>query len=377
MKKIGQLTFILMSALILFACTATDNTIPPNPLEDFTQTLNVQTLWSAQPTSGGTQTYLRLTPAVNAKQVFVDGYNGEVVSLDSQTGQEIWRVDLNINLTSGVAILGNAIYLVSESGEVYALSVKDGSTIWETSVSSEVLATPTAIGGAVYVKSIDGALTAFSASDGRQLWRYTQPVPSLILHEESQPVIAGHYVVVGFANGKLAVINRQTGHALWARAVSEPQGATDVERMVDIDMSPVVVNGVVYVATYQGYIAAFELQSGKMLWRHKISSYTGIAADAGRLYISDAQSYLWSFAQSSGAVAWRQTHLLGREITGPVLLGNNVLVADGYGYVHWMNKSSGQFVARSSVEDPVNIDPVVYGNVAYIYTVNGGLYAFK
>ena len=54
-----------------------------------------------------------------------------------------------------------------------------------------------------------------------------------------------------------------------------------------------------------------------------------------------------------------------------------MVVADGYGYVPWMSKKDGSFVARSAVGDDVLVDPVVSGNTAYIYTENGTLVALR
>ncbi len=349
----------------------------PTPLVNFKPSINVNQLWSVQATRGTNKNYLRLTPGISQSKIFVDGYKGNVVALNRKTGVEQWKVNLGKRLTSGVDYSGGKIFLASENGQVYALSASNGALVWQAPVTSEVLATPTVVGGIVLVKSIDGALTALSASDGRQLWRYTQTVPSLILHESSSPVVAGSYAVSGFSNGILAVVNKNSGRALWARPVAESKGTTDIERMVDIDLSPVVVHGIVYVATYQGYIAALSLQSGQLIWRHKISSYSGIAADISRLYISDSQSYLWAFGQNAGAVIWRQKDLAGRRITGPALMSNYVIVADGYGYVHWMSKNDGHFVARNNVGEDVIVDPVVRGKTAYIYTEDGKLVALQ
>ncbi len=380
MIKILRFTLVLIGLLSLSACSTffgKSNLMPPAPLVNFTPSVTVNPLWSVRATKGTSKNYLRLTPAVGRTQVFVDDYAGNVVALNQISGQVQWKINLRKNLTSGIDYSNGKIYLASDSGQVFALSAKDGSVVWQAAVTSEVLATPTVVSGVVLVKSLDGNLTALSANDGQQLWQFNQPVPSLILHESSRPVVAGGYVIAGFANGNLAVVNKSSGKALWSRPIAVASGTTDVERMVDIDMSPVVVHGIVYVATYQGYIAALGLQSGQLIWRHKISSYSGIAADASRLYVSDAQSYLWAFGQSAGAVVWRQTQLTGRNLTGPALMGNYIIVADGYGYVHWMSKQDGHFVARNNVGDDVIVDPVVSGKTAYIYTEDGTLVALR
>lgn len=380
MKSLLKKTLIFCGAVLLAGCStfsSESNLMAPAPLVNFKPTTNVTQLWAIQATNGADKNYLRLDPAVAGNRIFVDDYDGNVAAYNTETGQKLWHVRLGVDWTSGITAYDNNIYLASDDGHVYALSQQDGSMVWESPVSTQVLATPTVVGGIVLVKSLDGALTALSAVTGQQMWRFTQSVPSLILHASSRPVVAGDYVVAGFANGNLAAVKKSSGRPLWARPIALAEGGTDIERMVDIDMSPVVVKGVVYVASYQGYIAALDLQSGRIIWRHKISSYTGLTADASRIYISDAQSYLWGFDQSSGAVTWRQTKLKGRDLTAPAVMRSYLVVGDGYGYVHWLSKATGNFAARESVGDKVIVSPLVKGNRAYIYTEDGQLFAFR
>jgi outer membrane protein assembly factor BamB len=86
--------------------------------------------------------------------------------------------------------------------------------------------------------------------------------------------------VVGFANGNLAKLTLQDGSMLWQQIITIPEGSFAIQRMVDIDADPVVFNNRVYVATYQGKIAALDLTTGKIYWTHDISSFTGLTVDS-------------------------------------------------------------------------------------------------
>ena len=53
----------------------------------------------------------------------------------------------------------------------------------------------------------------------------------------------------------------------------------------------------------------------------------------------------------TGATLWRQDKLLRRAITGPVLQGPHLVVADYDGYVHWLKREDGRIVARKRVHE--------------------------
>ncbi|NOZ37369.1 MAG: PQQ-binding-like beta-propeller repeat protein [Gammaproteobacteria bacterium] len=125
-----------------------------------------------------------------------------------------------------------------------------------------------------------------------------------------------------------------------------PTGRTELERIIDIDVSLIVEGDLVYAVTYQGRLAAVQLENGQIRWVQNMSSYAGMTADAYRIYITDAQSQVLALNRMSGAILWRQEKLLRRSLTGPVLQGNYLAVADYDGYIHWLDREDGHIVAR-------------------------------
>ena len=104
----------------------------------------------------------------------------------------------------------------------------------------------------------------------------------------------------------------------------------------------------------------------------------GIAADKDRVYISDAKSHVWAFDAESGRVDWRQSQLEARNITGPAIMGNYLVVGDAEGYLHWLNKQDGHFVARVQVNSSgIIAAPVVVNSILYVVTMDGHLAAYR
>jgi outer membrane protein assembly factor BamB len=158
-------------------------------------------------------------------------------------------------------------------------------------------------------------------------------------------------VVSGFANGRLAALKLHDGRLLWESVIAVPKGRTELERLVDIDAQLEISGGVVYVATYQGRIAAVSLDGGRLLWGREFSSYSGIALAGRMLYVSDARGDLWALERNSGGTLWKQDALHGRGLSMPVLQGDAVVVGDYEGYLHWLDREDGHLLARARVED--------------------------
>jgi len=143
---------------------------------------------------------------------------------------------------------------------------------------------------------------------------------------------------------------------------------------VDIDGDIKVVNGVIYVASYQGNLAAISLKSSKLIWQHKLSTYHSIAVGDKIIIATDAESRIWAFDRATGSVKWKQDKLSGRQITAPTLIGNAVAVGDDQGYVHLVSLHDGHFLARSRIaKRAILTKPIAQGKNLYVYSASGYL----
>ena len=85
--------------------------------------------------------------------------DGTIVKIDPSTGAEIWRRNVDTDLTTGVASDGNTVVVAGVKGILIALD-SDGQEKWKTPVSTEVLTTPVIAQGLVVVRSMDNKIAA-------------------------------------------------------------------------------------------------------------------------------------------------------------------------------------------------------------------------
>jgi outer membrane protein assembly factor BamB len=184
--------------------------------------------------------------------------------------------------------------------------------------------------------------------------------------------------ITGFDSGNVVALDYKTGKLAWEMTIAQARGRTDLERMVDIDGEPLVVDDTLYVATFQGRIAAVSLSTGQGRWDKDLSSHAGMDADARYVYVTDENSYVWALDRDSGRAAWKQDKLRGRAVSAPASIGEYVVVGDFEGYLHWLRRDDGKFVARTQVDDSrIIAPPFQSGGVLYAYSSSGILSAFR
>ncbi len=354
-----------------------DNTPTPKPLVSFKPQINPHQLWKTSTGNGAGDEYLKLSPAMNEHALFTASTKGVVSSIAKDSGRTNWRANTGFMLTTGPAAGDGIVVVGSMHGNIVALNEATGGTKWTANISGELIANPAISNGYVVIKALDGTVTALSVADGKQRWSFKQSEPDLILRGASAPVVRDNSVLIGFANGNLISASLSSGQTAWIQQLATPEGGFAIERMIDIDADPVIYGHRIFAATYQGNIASLDWRSGRQLWNHQISSYTGMTVDDQAVYVSDAKSDLWSFGIDSGLVNWRQTDLGARNISGPAEIGNYVVVGDAQGYLHWLDKRDGHFVARENLGSGILAKPLSENQRLYVLTNNGTLAAFK
>ncbi len=360
-----------------FSGGGTDNTEPPTPLVEIETIAEIIELWSNNTGKGSTKQFLKLTPSHSQGKVFVADALGNLASLDANNGNALWKIDTDLTISGGPGASEKLTMIGSDEGDVLAYASESGEFIWQAKVSSEILAAPQEANDIVVVRTIDGRIFGLDANDGSRLWIYERTMPALTLRGTSNPVITGDIVIAGFDGGRLSAIDLFTGKLIWETSVSLSSGRSQLERMVDIDSDPVIIGNDIYVATFQGRLASVALEDGRINWTRDISSYAGFTSDGNIIYITDDQSHVWALDRATGVSVWKQENLYARQATAPATIGNLVVVGDLEGYLHWMDKDNGQFVARTQVsESAIIAPPVAVEDVVYAYSSDGILSAY-
>ena len=378
--------FCLLASMALVSCNklddymlGKDNTPSPRVLSPLESKVALKETWS---TSTGVSkkgsTFLKLKPVIAANVIYTADASGVVQAVNKTNGTPLWSRKLDSSVISGPAVAHGYVVVGTDSSQVVALKESDGTEVWRSSVSSDVLSRPVITHNKVLAKTIDGNLYAFDLASGRQLWLSEHGAPGLILKASSSPVIVDNKVaLVGYSDGKMDAVDIQTGQVLWQRGIAYASGASDVERLVDIDADPIVQGNVVLLASYQGYVGAMSLNDGQFLWRKPASTYTNIAVKGNTLFMSDSNDIVWAINRQTGQVNWKQTELKARGLTEPVLMGDRLIVGDKTGMLHVLSTQTGEFVARTQLSGAITVSPSVADNNLYVMTTNGKLSRFS
>lgn len=389
MRKLSIATLALCMASLL-GCSSNDDEeeiVLPEIINQF----ETQVEWTNDVGDGVEHYFSRLKPTAYKGTVFVAARNGEVKAISAESGKTIWQTDVreNVNfwpwsdddsakLSGGILQAYGKLYIGSEHGEVIALDRETGSIVWRKSVPGEALSSPSAGDGLVYVNLGSGKLLALHPDTGEERWRHEQEVPALTLRGLSAPVSANGGVLFGEESGKLTVLISENGYTAWSAEVATAKGASEFERLVDVDTKPVVIGAFAYAIAYNGNLVAVDVRNGNVVWKREYSSYRDISIEANVIYVVDSDGIVYALDKDSGIERWSQAGLRGWYLTGPAVAGNYLAVGDQEGNLHWLDKQTGGLVSRESFDSSgFYIEPVLAEDKLIVVTRDGEVSAVK
>ena len=267
-------------------------------------------------------------------------------AIDADNGKLVWDKKLNRYVLPenlhGLAVADGVVY-AGQGANFAAFKVKDGSEIWKNEAWSggEGTQSTTTVGEGVALASAHwNGLFAHDAKDGKLLWKKQD---SKIRFRDGSPTIYDGLVYLASRDG-LFLINPQSGDIL--KSV-EQQGIT-----FEGACAPVVTPKMVYVATADKGVVAFDRLTFKPVWTYM----TRPAMFYSVPYYQDFQNSVE---------------------TSPVLIGNTLVFGASDGYLYGVNAENGRFQWKRNLGAPIFSSPAVSGDALYVADFSGNLYCFK
>ncbi len=275
-------------------------------------------------------------PVVEDDRIYLATFAGGVFALRKEDGRPVWpgsdgiSDEIDGNVAGGLAVSGENLYFGTTEGSLYAWKTADGTPAagWEKpkKLDGGIWATPIVQDDTLFVATMKGKVYAFSLTDGSERWEpfeASAAIPDLSLIDDDTL----------FAPS----INRH------AYLVSTRDGSTEAD-----------------------------FQADDWLW-------TAPAVSDSSLFFGDFGGTVYGLNITSDGVAqaWDPASVEGERIrSGPVVIGDVVIVADREPEVWFFNAKDGSVLNKVPVPDAgtIRANLVEHEGAAYFATTNGKLF---
>ena len=354
---------------------------------------NPSPLWTAKVAGSGERRRLAASPVVGGGLLYAVDTDGMVHAFDAGSGARRWSRAVEVEGNQRAAVFGGGVsydagrvFATNGVGEVVALEAETGNQVWKVKPAGPLRGAPTIAFNSVYVMTQDNQIFSLDAADGSLQWQESGSAGQAGVFGVAAPAAGAGTVIAGYSTGELAAYRYENGRTLWADALAQTSISTEVGALTDIDADPIIDQGRVYALGQGGRMAAYELVTGQRIWELNLAGISTPAIAGEWIFTLTDDARLLAIARATGKVRWITQLPRWRDEedkkgpifwTGPVLAGNQLWVASSEGHIYRVSVGEGSASLFSDIDTAVSLAPVVANQTLYLLDDSGTIRAFR
>lgn len=332
-------------------------------------------------------------PVARDGRIYTIDSNQRVSAFDIASGKRVWENKLKAanpkwdeyTVGAGLAITGDKLIVASGFAYVTALSLNDGKEVWRRRVDSPLSSSPAILGNRAFLTSTNNDFYAIDTDTGEILWNDQALSETARVLSSPSPAATQDILAVGYSSGELIAYLPANGRRLWTDTLTSTGRYTPLSVINDIAGKPTIQDGVVYVASHSGILAAIDSRSGTRLWSRVFGSRQGPVIGGDFLFVVGTNSKVAAFNRIDGKIAWvrdlpefKDNNQDNRIVwTGPLLANDRLIITSSYGDVLALSPQNGETVSELNVGQGVLIEPIAAGGKIFVLTDQAQLIAIK
>lgn len=192
-----------------------------------------------------TGSIIHSSPVIGNKNIYFGTDKGEIIAVDFEKGNIVFRKQTGNNFLAGGVVSGNSLFIADDLGVLYSVDITSGTVNWKYKCGSKILMIPAVDGMNVYLGSLTGDYFALNKKDGSLLWK--KRLGKLF---NASPAAAKNYLLVPDLDKKLYFVDKRNG---------------DVVKTMDFEgrlkLTPVIIDKrIVFLGSDNGVLNAYEFE---------------------------------------------------------------------------------------------------------------------
>jgi outer membrane protein assembly factor BamB len=364
------------------------------------QNISVKLLWS---TNVGQERSFKtgvLQPVFFNNNSYIIDSEGLITSIDLSSGKVKWVHDLDLDVSSGLSLHNNMLFFGTNDGKYYGYKIDKLASSYEffdklditslfqkssvepdllVQLLSEVSSPGLGIDNLIFIKLDDGNSVAINIEDSKVEWKYKGRNVPLSMKGSGAIANLNSNLFIARDDGNLISLKKDTGKLNWIISISPRSGRNELESLRDVEMTPFVKDGTVFVGSFQGNLISVDAFNGNLIWSKPMSVLSNIYVDEGNVYVADSKGYIFSLDRFSGFTKWKLK--LENSLIGTQSFSNDkyMINISTKGHIMIIDKTQGKILSLVDVINDIDnqVKGVLIDKILYITSKNGRLNAIK
>jgi eukaryotic-like serine/threonine-protein kinase len=298
------------------------------------------------------------------EQIFVGSEDGTVASINIKNGSLTWKISIASAISSPPYADQDFVFIGLENGNLVALSKADGLVKWSFNTLGPIHAAALSTDTLVLCASSDKTLYLLEKKTGTLVWKFTTSGAL-----RSQPFIANGIIYFGSTDGHLYAVHLQDGSSYWQSPILT-QGA--------IESSVISLENRIFFGSGDGRVYALAADTGGEFWSYSTADavYSTPVISDGILYMASTGQVVAALDPISGEVLWEAE--LPVPVSDPPAIFNDhiYLLSPDSPYLFTLDRNTGKLLWQIDTFDWTVGSPIPSEGSIYILGKDGTLLAF-
>lgn len=240
-------------------------------------------------------------PTLAGNKVIYGSDRFGVRALAKQNGQLLWKKNLKAVHVVPL-VVGQRVFVGSALGDFYSLQLDSGEVNWQVNLGAAAKGEILSAFDRLFVATADEAVHALDPATGKILWTYRRSAFSgTSVTGGGSPAAIGGQVWAGFSDGNLVAINPQTG------AMESERIYRDNTKFMDLDARVVGWKDGLLVNTYDGKLR-YTRKDGTLIWEFGAGGAKApLVTSEGILFLPSSDGNVYAISGSAGKEIWRSS----------------------------------------------------------------------
>ena len=268
-----------------------------------------------------------------------------------------------MDISSGLGLHDDRLFFGTNNGMYYAFSISklmkpysildnldfinilDDSAVepdMKIQLKSEASSPATGIDNLVFIKLDDGDTVAIDYIDKSIAWSYKGRNVPLSMKGSGALESQNNNIYVPRDDGNLISLLASSGKLNWLVSISPRSGRNELESLRDIEISPIIDNGILYIGSYQGNLIAVDVFNGSILWSRPMSIMSHLSIDDKLLFVSDYSGFIYGIDRYDGSIVWKYSAPKDIVPTQTFVMNELAVSFTSNGYIIILNKESNK-----------------------------------
>ena len=363
---------------------------------DFVKNVSSQVLWSTDIGKARSYRTTVLQPAYNDGNIYTIDSNGLIHSINSSDGDENWSYSLNLDVTSGISFHNGYLFFGTFDGKIYGYDIdrlKLSNNFFDDlnvinllnkktldpdmmiELNSEVSAPITGMDEKIFVRLSDGDTLAINYKTSSIIWQYHGKNVTLNIKGSGSISTSFNNIFVARDDGTLISLSHDSGKLNWLTSISPRSGRNELESLRDVEMTPLLDDGIVFVGSYQGSLIAVDSLTGTLIWSNPMSVRSNLDTDEYNIYVATEDGSIFALDKYTGDIVWKSSVNSKLFLTQSLVYENYIATLSTSGHIVIVDRNTGNLLSLQELISPIDYQSrfLIIDKILYIVTKNGRL----